>query len=829
MPGQFLTRKERERLSQFPASIPQEDLITFFTLTPSDLNHLPIKSADYNRLGFALQLCALRYMGFCPDDLNAAPPEAVLYTANQLGVDPKVLAAYGQRNHTRTDHLIKIGQYLGFRKASETDLSTLSEWLTQRALEHAGPTLLLQMAADWLYSQKRVRPGVTVLERMVVVAREQAQEETYRQLNTLLTDERKGVLDQLLITDEASGRTPLFWLRRGAVANTPEAILETLEKLKFLRAMGVDEWDLHSLNPNRQKFLAQIGRRSTNQALQRMSELKRDPILLAFLRQSLYDIIDEVIDLLYRCLSDTYARARRDHKEFRLALAKTTNEKLILFFEMGQIVLDATVSDSQLRSTIYSKIPQEELRAAIEECDGMIRPKDDQSIDYFANRYGYLRKFAPQFLNTLQFHSHQVEDPLIEALEYLKTLNATGKRKVKEDAPLEFIAKSWLPYVLDKEDQIVRRYYELSALWELRNALRSGDIWVNNSRRYANPETYLIPKDLWPTLRSEACRLLGLPQNPEERLSQRNPQLEQVLSQLDRQLAVAGNVRIEQEQLVFSPLEAEALPLSSMALQDMITHRLPRVDLTDLLIEVDGWTRFTDHFEHAGGSQPRTTALLTHLYASILAQACNFGMKKMAEISALTYDQLAWCTNWYIREETLGAAINTLVNFQYNQPLSHLWGGGTMSSSDGQRFPVPVKARNATANPRYFGYGRGLTFMSWTSDQFSQYGSRVVPTTVRDATYVLDGILDNETELNILEHTTDTAGYTELVFALFDLLGIRNPLASATLVISTFTESTRHTDTSIWTPSSRARFTPIGLFPDGMTCCESPLRLNSVG
>ena len=114
-----------------------------------------------------------------------------------------------------------------------------------------------------------------------------------------------------------------------------------------------------------------------------------------------------------------------------------------------------------------------------------------------------------------------------------------------------------------------------------------------------------------------------------------------------------------------------------------------------------------------------------------------------------------------------------LVNFQYKQPLSLLWGNGTMSSSDGQRFPVRGKSQNATALPRYFGYGRGLTFYSWTSDQFSQYGSKVIPATVRDATYVLDAILDNETELEIIEHTTDTAGYTELVFALFDLLGMQ--------------------------------------------------------
>ena len=41
------------------------------------------------------------------------------------------------------------------------------------------------------------------------------------------------------------------------------------------------------------------------------------------------------------------------------------------------------------------------------------------------------------------------------------------------------------------------------------------------------------------------------------------------------------------------------------------------------------------------------------------------------------------------------------------------------------------------------------------------------------STYVLDAILDNETDLTILEHTTDTAGYTDIVFCLFDLLGMQ--------------------------------------------------------
>ena len=64
-----------------------------------------------------------------------------------------------------------------------------------------------------------------------------------------------------------------------------------------------------------------------------------------------------------------------------------------------------------------------------------------------------------------------------------------------------------------------------------------------------------------------------------------------------------------------------------------------------------------------------------------------------------------------------------------------------LSSSDGQRFPVSGKIRNAQAIPRYYGYGKGYTLVTHSSDQYAQYGSKSIPSTIRDATYVLDSNL----------------------------------------------------------------------------------------
>ena len=532
------------------------------------------------------------------------------------------------------------------------------------------------------------------------------------------------------------------------------------------------QWDLSALNPNRLKFLARLAKKATNQSLQRTPIERRYPILVAFVQQMLLEVTDEAVDLFIRCLVETHSRACRDLQAFRQQEAVTINEKVILLRQLGQVILDPAVSDPQVRPDIFTCIPRERLEQVIEDCDRLIRPLQDESYDFLATRYSYIRQFAPAFLDTFTFRTRRESDPLLKAVAILRQLNEQGKRAVPQDAPMEFVSAQWQPFIRDATGQIQRRYYELCVLWELRRALRSGNLWIDGSRRYANPETYLIPQLQWAQIRAEVCQILGMPEVGEQRLKALTAQLEHELDKFTETLKANPQVRIEDEQLILSPLEAESPSDTVKALQALISKCLPLVDLTDLMIEVDQLTRFTQSLVHTGGNASRSSETQVYLYAAILAQACNLGPTVMAQVADLSYSSLLWHTNWYLDDNTLPPAITALVNAHHRLPLAQAWGGGTLSSSDGQRFPVTLKNAQATALPRYFGYGKGVTFYTWTSDQFSQYGHKVIPSTTRDATYLLDGILDNETDLTILEHTTDTAGYTEVIFALFDLLGL---------------------------------------------------------
>jgi Domain of unknown function (DUF4158) len=114
VPGRVFTESERRRLDAFPSEIVESDPIRYFTLLASDLELVRQQRGDHNRLGFALQLCVLRYLGFCPDDLVTAPPAAISFVADQLQVIPAALRAYGARPQTRTGHSQQIQRYLDF-------------------------------------------------------------------------------------------------------------------------------------------------------------------------------------------------------------------------------------------------------------------------------------------------------------------------------------------------------------------------------------------------------------------------------------------------------------------------------------------------------------------------------------------------------------------------------------------------------------------------------------------------------------------------------------------------------------------------------------------
>jgi TnpA family transposase len=777
----MFSREQYEQLRSFP-EISRDELFRYFTLTSADVAFVDPGAGrgPADRLGIAVQLATLPWLGFVPEDVVSAPPVAVARLAGQLGLDPGVLRGYGKRAHTRSDHLGKVAKYLTWKTAAagSREMKELEQFLLDRAMEHDSPTLLFNLAREYLMSVKVIRPGALTLAKMVGTARAGATELTSQKVAHLLTVQVRQDLDLLLVYDIGLGMSRLGWLTTPAVDATASAVKTSIEKLTWLRNIDAHLLDLSMLPNERRRFLAMVGRRSTVQALERRMQ-RRYPILLALVAQSALDQLDEVVALFDQAVSARESRAKSKTDEALVERAKTGEDRQLLVDVILPVLADPSIPDEQVGGILRSKIGMQRLREVMA---GPWKPlpKDHGRLSAMAASYTYLRQFTPTVLAAIDFTGGPGTTDLMAAVTMLKRLNETGGRKVPADAPDSFVPTRYAEYLAKArksgDDTAYRHYWELCVILGLRDGLRSGDVYVPGSRRYADPATYLYTPAQWKPRQADYCQLVNKPAKAADALEQGKQELHTALAELDKTLAGAlpddtGTVRLDaDDHLVIPKLTAEDIPAEAKELKDELSGMLPFAPIASLLIELDGRASFLDCFTHAGGKKlAHSPESKRNILAVLIALATNLGLARMSEACGISYDVLAWTMQWYVREETLREANICIVNHHYGLELAAVFGGGTMSSSDGQRFPV--RGKSLSARDMIIHGGRVLSSYTHVSDQWSTYGTKIIVPTVREAHYALDEFLGNATDLPITEHATDTHGATLINFGLFDLVG----------------------------------------------------------
>ncbi|UNC52656.1 Tn3 family transposase [Enterobacter huaxiensis] len=194
-----------------------------------------------------------------------------------------------------------------------------------------------------------------------------------------------------------------------------------------------------------------------------------------------------------------------------------------------------------------------------------------------------------------------------------------------------------------------------------------------------------------------------------------------MLDLLPENPAVRFRENSDKTELILSPLDAIEETPSLIALRQRVADMLPRVDLPELILEIDARTHFTGAFTHYSEQSSRVSDLNISICAMLMAEACNTGPEPFIrnDVAALKRDRLTWTDSNYIRDETIWEAYAILVAAQSGVPLANIWGGGEVASADGMRFVVPVRTVHAGPNPKYFKEGRRVTWYNLIFEQYS--------------------------------------------------------------------------------------------------------------
>ena len=739
----LLTREVLARQLDPPTD--EREIARHFTLTREDLDWVSIRRGPASQLGYAMTLLYMRWPGRVLGADETPPLSILSFVARQLDVPEAAWHDYGRREPTRRAHLTDLARRMGYRAFGRTDFHALATFAMPVAQTIIQPLQLAEIVIDEMRRRRLLLPPVTVIEAIVRRSRRQADELVHDVLTEGLGDGGRTRLDALLARRGDRGATWLSWLRNPPLSPAPRNVMRLLERLDHVRAIGLAPARAATIPTAAFDRIADEAVRITSQHLAELPDRRRHAVLAAAALRLRESLADAVLAMTDKLLGSMMRRAENRTRDKALGTIRALQAQLRLLTGSCRLLIDARAQG--LDSLAAMAIDWEKLGTAVGEAEILVAPETTDRTAELIDRHRSLRPVIGPLLNAFTFQGAGPVQGLLDAVRIVGEVYRTGRRRLPDNPPLRFVPPSWRPFVL-RDGQVVRAAYELCALTQLRDRLRAGDIWVEESRQYRAFDSYLLPPATFAALRDRGPLPLAIDTDFDTFIAGRRARLDTAIEQVTA-LARQGElpqVRLDAGGLVISPLKAMTLP-DAEDVRRMVYDRLPRVKITDLLLEVDGWTGFSECFTHRRSGRPADdrNALLT----VILADGINLGLTRMADTcQAATLRQLAHLHDWHVSESAYGAA---------HGQLFHAGGRGAAIGD--------INARN--------GNEPGVSFYTHISDQYDPFASRVIAATAGKAPYVLDGLLYHATGLSIEEHYTDTGGASDHVFGLMPFFGYR--------------------------------------------------------
>ena len=449
MPVDFLTATQRQRYGRYPDSLSADELARNFHLDDDDRECIANKRRDSGRLGFALQLVTVRFLGTFLEDPAAVPFTVLHFVAAQIEVaDLTCVAAYRQ-SEQRWRHTTEIRARYGYSEFVDRGVQfRLGRWLC--ALCWTGtdrPSLLFDHASGWLIGHKVLLPGISILERFVAEVRSRMEARLWRLLVRDVGADQQRRLDELLApVDEGSRQSWFDRLRKGPVRVSGPALVQALLRVETVRGLGI-KLPATPVPPSRIASLARFANTVKVSAVARLPVARRTATLVAFIHSLEASAQDDALDVLAVLLRDLFTQAEQADRKARLRSLKDLDRAASTLAEACRLLLDPSLPDGELRERVYAVIGHEELAKALTDVSNLVRPSEDVFYQELAEKRATVRRFLPILLRVIRFDSNAAARPLLEALQWLH-------ERPDHDPPIVIVDKPWHRHVLREDGRI---------------------------------------------------------------------------------------------------------------------------------------------------------------------------------------------------------------------------------------------------------------------------------------------------------------------------------------------------------------------------------------
>lgn len=767
---------ERTAYPRFTPTLSSKDLLTLYTPTEEEVQFTQQATRfPGHQLTCLVLLKTFQRLGYFPR-LSEIPDTIVQHLRSVLHWGEDVMVGFPEPRTLYRHHRL-IREYLGV-----TAYGSAARHVAVRAVYAAAQTMdnpadLINVALETLIKERYELPGFTTLDRVARRIRTLVNRRFFLTIFQRLSAADCTRLEDLLVVDPRSHRSLYNRLKQLPKRPTLTHLQDWLTHREWLLTLGETQTPLAGLPPIKLKHLAAEAKALDVAEIRDFTPPKRYTLLLCLIHRMHTQTQDHLAEMFIKRMRALQTHAKEELEDLR---ARHQEQTVALVSLLSDVVTmcETPLPDDALGHTVRNLVTTHGSSRHLQEaCEAVVAYNSDNYQPLLWRFYRSHRPTLFRFLQALTFVSTSQDQSLVTALRLLATQPDRRSEWLSEPVDLSFASERWqrtVYQIRDGERRVNRRHFEVCVFVHLAAELKSGDIAIVGSEAYADYREQLLSWTDCEPLVAEYCQQAGLPTTAHAFVSQSQSWLDTAAQQADMAYPTNSQLVIDPAgKPVLKRSPAAVLRPSAKALEAALVSRMPERNLLDLLANVAHYTTWPRHFGPLSGSDPKLDRPEERYILTTFAHGCNLGPTQAARhlrgtVSAHT---LSFVNRRHVNTPKLNAAIRDIINAYDRFPLPKLWGSGQTAAADGTKYELYDQNLLAEYHIRYGSYG-GIAYHH-VADNYIALFSHFIPCGVWEAVYIIEGLLQNTSDIQPKTVHADTQGQSTPVFALAHLLGIK--------------------------------------------------------
>ena len=751
-----------------------------------------------NQVGFVVQLAYFRAAGKFFPSTNFRKKD-IKYACNILGLEmPSNLGSYSDRCRLR--HRTLILKHTGWQRFTNKHITELHAELLTHAKQQMQPKALLPIASNYLINRKIELPPYYIFAEIISTVYNDMEDTLVTVVEKSLAKWQKIILDDLIWFGDKRRKvykySALSKIKQFSYSTKIKNIEESIKNYQLLKTFNEEFTSVYqklALPESATTYYSEwVSKSKLFQLKQFKNRSKAYLYLLAHLKHQYFRQTDLYIDMLIKLVgnaNNALNKAMEKHtlqilhkqKKFFDLLSTAHTDHNLAFQEILSVLndskKDAAAKDHEIRLIIAMQLGSGHDKLTdnndfLNLIDKTIGSKELKSKLLKTMGASLQRKLTP-IICALDFEQSTSDSKTYKAIQQFSSTNGV----ITKDDIKNHLNEQELSLVnkLSKSNILVYKGILFSKIF---NSIKSGGLSLCYSYNYLPMKQYLIDERKWRYAADTILESSGLATflscknvlaSLSERLNKKYAHINATYNSGDNKHLSFGKTG---KFIISTPkakIEQRKNKLAPIFAQEGI------VPIASVLEHINNATNFVSCFKHHAVKKVIIKPTPETIFAGILSKGCNHGITRMANISkGINTNTLSNTINWFFSLENIQEANNSVVEYINKLSLPEIYKLnviGSHTSSDGQKFNVGVDSILANYSFKYFGQSQGISVYSFIDDRQVLFYNTILSPGTREAAFVIDGLMANNVVKSHM-HSTDTHGFSEVIFAVMHFLGV---------------------------------------------------------